>query len=63
MTPRKLAEVALAMLVILLVLACLIWPVLPYVIGWFVLFEGWRFSAEMDFWHAAWRFVAVLTMK
>jgi hypothetical protein len=63
MTPRRLIEVAIAMVVILFILACLIWPLVPAIIGWLVLFEGWRFSAELDFWRAVWRFVAVLTLQ
>jgi len=52
MSARRLAEVAIAMLVILFVLACIIWPVVPYIVAWWALFDAWKFSLQMNFWRS-----------
>jgi hypothetical protein len=51
MTPKRLIQIGLAMLVVLLVLACIIWPIVPYIAGWLILFDGWKVSLWVRAWH------------
>jgi hypothetical protein len=51
MTTRRLIEIGLAMAVLLLVVGCIIWPVVPYIAAWWALFDAWKFTSDMRGWH------------
>jgi len=38
--------------VIVFAIGCVIWPLVPYVLAWWVLFESWKFACEMSLWHS-----------
>lgn len=52
MTTRRVIEVGIALVVVLFVIGCTVFPVVPAIVAWWVLFDSWRFSGEMDFWRS-----------
>jgi hypothetical protein len=51
-TTRRVIEVGIALVVVLFVIGCTVFPVVPAIVAWWVLFDSWRFSGEMDFWRS-----------